>query len=124
MIKTIERLISVAIILALMSLKAISSSVACNTVHLIRHVPTSSNKPRKPSLIILECEYDSDNLVVLLPLSNSYASIKLLDENETIISQTIITKDENVICISALSGSIIIRCELDNGEIYNGNIYL
>lgn len=82
-----------------------------------------SKRPNAPARYTIECVYDNGLLKFTLPPFVSRIDVEI-EQDETVVFQTVVQSSFPSTPIPALSGECTIRCTTDSGAVYEGTITL
>ena len=83
----------------------------------------TTGRPNAPARYYVLCEYDDHTLTFTLPSFVSWIEVEI-EQDETVVFQTVVQSSFPSTAISGLSGECTIRCTTDGGAVYEGTIVL
>ncbi len=82
-----------------------------------------SKRPNAPSRVFIECRYDEETMMFIMPDGIEYAEISI-SQNDEVIMTDVITRD---MCIlpspSHAAGEYLVSCTSSDGRVFQGYLY-
>lgn len=98
-----------------------NSGSVSSTSLIIKKEP--NKRPNAPARYTIGCEYGNGILKFTLPPFVSWIEVEI-EQDETIVFQTVVQSSFPSTAIPQLSGECTIRCITDAGAVYEGSINL
>lgn len=91
--------------------------------YVILHPKTDMKRPNAPSRVFIECRYDEETMMFIMPEGIEYAEISI-SQNDEVIMTDVITRDMHILpSPSHPAGEYFVSCTSSDGRVFQGYLY-